>query len=401
MRSQRWLRLTVLILLSGFALHRGGLIYMAGLMSAVLIMAFLWNRTTLDSIQYERSFYFTRGFPGEEIDCSIEIENHKRVPLGWLHTEDRWPLAVSPVDQNLLTSSPRQEEGRLEAELVMQGFHRIKRHFQIRLEKRGVYLIGPATGSSGDPFGLFSRKAQLQKRDKIVVFPQTYPLPDLVLRPRDPYGEQMSRRRLYEDHCQPMGVRDYQPGDGFRRIHWSATARTGELQSRVYQPVSGLDMVVCLNVATFEPQWMGIDPDKIEALVCMAASVAEKAYEQGYRVGLVSNSAIAQSGKPFRISPGRSPGQLPMILEALAGITPIVCAAFDRFLIHQAPKLQYGSTLVIITAVLPPNLCETLLKLKSHGRKIVVVSLADEDALLMPGIDVIESRAFVERVMHD
>jgi len=400
LRSQRWLRLTILLLLSGFVLHRGGMVYMAGLMTAVLLAAFFWNRTTLDSVQYERTFHFTRGFPGEEIDCTIEIENHKTVPLGWLHTEDRWPLAVGPVEQGLLTSSSHQEEGRLEAELVMQGFHRIKRSFPVRLQKRGVYSIGPAVASSGDPFGLFHRQAQLQKRDKIVVFPQTYALPELVLHPRDPYGVQMSQRRLYEDNCQPMGVRDYQYGDGFRRIHWSATARTGALQSRVYQPVSGLDMIVCLNVATFEPQWMGIDPDRIEALVCMAASVAEKAYDQGYRVGLVSNSAIAQSGKPFRISPGRSPDQLPLILEALAGITPIVCAAFDRFLIHQAPKLQYGSTLVVITAVLPPNLCETLLRLKSHGRKIVLISLAEEHAPLLPGIDVIETPDFVERVLH-
>ncbi len=137
---------------------------------------------------------------------------------------------------------------------------------------------------------------------------------------------QRSHRRLYEDNCQPMGVRAYQSGDGFKRIHWPATARIGELQSRVYQPVSGLDMIICLNVATFEPQWMGIEPEKIEALVSIAASVARKAYEQGYRVGLVSNSAIAQSGKPFRINPGRSPNQIPLILEALAGITPIVCA---------------------------------------------------------------------------
>jgi len=400
LRHQRWLRLTLLILLSGFAMHRGGLVYMAGLMLAVVAVAFFWNRSTLESIHYERSFYFTRGFPGEEIDCRLEIENHKTLPLGWLHTEDRWPLAVGPVDPDLLTSSPHQEEGRLEAEVVMQGFHRIKRRFPINLQKRGVYSIGPAVGYSGDPFGLFSRRSQLEGRDKIVVFPQTYPLPDLVLHPRDPYGTQMSRRRLYEDNCQPMGVRDYQDGDGFRRIHWSATARTGELKSRVYQPVSGLDMVVCLNVATFEPQWMGIDPDKIEALVCMAASVAEKAYDQGYRVGLVSNSAIAQSGKPFRISPGRSPDQLPIILEALAGITPIVCAAFDRFLIHQAPKLQYGSTLVVITAVLPPNLCETLMRLKSHGRKIIVISLAEEESPLMPGIEVMESNYFIERVIH-
>lgn len=398
MRHRRWLRLTVLILLSGFVLHRGGLVYMAGLMGAVLAAAFLWNRTTLDSIRYKRTFHFRRGFPGEDIMCEIEVENDKPVPLGWLHLEDRWPLAVAPQDPDILTSSPHHEEGRLEAAFVMQGFHRIRQQFSIKLRQRGVYPIGPATGSSGDPFGFFRKNTLLEDRDKIVVFPETYLLPDLAIQPQDPYGLQMSRRRLFEDNCQPMGVREYQAADGFRRIHWSATARTGELQSRVYQPVSGLDMIICLNVATFEPQWMGIEPEKIEALVCMAASAAKKAYDQGYRVGLVSNSAIAQSGKPFRISPGRSPNQLPIILEALAGITPMVCAAFDRFLITQAPKLQYGSTLLVITAVLPPGLNETMLRLKAHGRRIVVVFLGEDDPPQIPGIEIIHNPEFGEAV---
>jgi len=115
-------------------------------------------------------------------------------------------------------------------------------------------------------------------------------------------------------------------------------------------------------------------------------------------VGLVSNSAIAQSGKPFRISPGRSPNQLPIILEALAGITPMVCAAFDRFLITQAPKLQYGSTLLVITAVLPPGLNETMLRLKAHGRRIVVVFLGEDDPPLIPGIEIIHNPEFGEAV---
>ncbi len=400
MRHQRWLRLTLLILLSGLALNRGGLVYMAGLMMAVFAAAYLWNRETHDSVEYRRAFHFQRGFPGEEIDCAIELVNRKTLPMGWLHTEDRWPLAVSPIDQGLLSSSPHQEEGRLETELVMQGNHRIKRRFPIRLKRRGVFMIGPAVGSSGDPFGLFTKKVTLQGRDKLVVFPEIYPLPDLVLEPQDPYGVQRSWRPLYEDNCQPMGVRSYQTGDGFRQIHWPATARIGELQSRVYQPVSGLDMVVCLNVATFEPQWMGIEPDKIEALVSMAASVARKAYDQGYRVGLVSNSAIAQSGKPFRINPGRSPNQMPLILEALAGITPIVCAGFDRFLFNQAPKLQYGSTLVVITAVLPVSLGETLMRLKSHGRKIKVISISEE-IIELPGIEVMSAPDFGKREWND
>jgi len=95
-----------------------------------------------------------------------------------------------------------------------------------------------------------------------------------------------------------MGVRDYRPEDGFRRIHWPATARVGQLQTRVYQPISGLDLIVCLNIATFDPHWLGVKPDLIEALVSKAASVIYHTFNLGYRVGLISNGGIAYAGRP-------------------------------------------------------------------------------------------------------
>jgi uncharacterized protein (DUF58 family) len=57
-----------------------------------------------------------------------------------------------------------------------------------------------------------------------------------------------------------MGIRPYHPEDGFRRIHWPATARTGELQVKVFQPVTARVMVICLNVSTETHYWMGYSP---------------------------------------------------------------------------------------------------------------------------------------------
>lgn len=368
---------------------------MAGMMLAVFAVAWLWNRTALEFLEYKRSFRYHRGFPGEDIDMELQLENHKMIPLGWLHTSDRWPIAVGPQDENLLVASRASEEGRLEVMMVMNAYHRLARQLPLKLRQRGIYTIGPAMAESGDPFGLYTQRRQLADKDKLVVFPEVRPVPEIHVRPRDPYGLQRSQRHLYEDNSQPMGVRDYRPEDGFRSIHWAASARTGQLQSRVYQPVSGLDLIICLNVATFEPQWIGIDPALMEALISMAASIASAAYADGYRVGLMSNSAIAKSTRSFHISPGRSPKQLSLILETLAGITPIVSAAFDRYLLLQAPRLEYGSTLMIVSAVTPQNLSESIIRLRSRGRRIVLVSLAKEDPPFIPGIEIVHMPEFV------
>jgi uncharacterized protein (DUF58 family) len=119
-----------------------------------------------------------------------------------------------------------------------------------------------------------------------------------------------------------------------------------------------------------------------------ATTLVERALEDGYRVGMISNSSLAHADQPFRVPPGRSPNQLVTLLTALASVTPFVTSTFDRFLIAEAPRQPYGATLMIVTAIVNDDLVETLLRLKQHGRRIILLSFAREPPPLMPGIAV-------------
>jgi len=104
---------------------------------------------------------------------------------------------------------------------------------------------------------------------------------------------------------------------------------------------------------------------------------------------LISNGGIAYAGRAFRVPPGRSPKQLPILLEALAGVTPVVISPFSRFLMAQAPGLEYGSTLIIVTGVFTPVLTEALFRLKARARKIILVSLAKNKPPEIAGIEML------------
>jgi len=199
-----------------------------------------------------------------------------------------------------------------------------------------------------------------------------------------------------------MGVREYQITDEFRRVHWPATARTGKMQSKVYQPTAERVMTICLNTATSERHWEGIYPDTLEHLVRTAAAVAYEASRDGYQVGMISNGTMTNSDQPYRILPGRSNQQLVYILTALAGVTPLVGLPFDRYLLRELPKLPYGIVMTVITAVVNDSLLGTLLEAKRHGRKIVLLSVADEAPPEVPGIanlhiPLVETEAQVEK----
>jgi uncharacterized protein (DUF58 family) len=397
-RPQPWGQLILLFLLFGFLLRHEGLLALAGMLLVVIGVSWLWSRFSLLNVSYTRKLHYFRGFPGEEIECQLEVANQKTLPLGWLEITDKWPWGIDVNEEVKLTGSEVLDEKSLRLLLTVRGYHRIKRELTLRLRKRGVYYLGPTRVRSGDPFGFFDREKVIEESHKVTVFPEVKSAQTLGLNPDDPFGLSKTQRRLYEDASRPVGVRDYHPEDGFRHIHWPATARVGALQTRVFQPISGLDLIICLNVATFEPHWSGVRPGLLEEVLSIAATVAKHAFENGYRVGLISNGGIAHAGRTFRVPPGRSPNHLPYLLEALASLTPVVSGPFDRFILKEAPHLEYGSTLLVITGVLPDSLRQSLLRLKGRGRKVILISLAEEIPEPIPDIVIQHLPYFDEKV---
>jgi uncharacterized protein (DUF58 family) len=343
----------------------------------------------LDDVVYRRQFIYDRGFPGENLEMQVIVENHKFLPLPWLRVTDPIPRTVGPEDENMLRPGLTSEQGVLQSIFSLRWHERDRRLYKLLLRKRGVYRLGRANLEAGDVFGLFEQIGEEGGHDYLTVYPQPVSLTALGLPVADPFGDQRARRRLYEDPNLPMGVRDYHPEDDFRRVHWAATARTGQLQVKVYQPVSAQVLVLCLNITTLKNYWEGTRPELLEHLVSVTAALAQRALSDGYKVGLVSNGALAHADQSFRIRPGRSPAQMGHLLTALASVTPFVTGTFDRFLMAEAPRLPFGATLVLVTGVNTPSLPETLVRLKQHGRRITLISFAQEAPVAVPGIHTI------------
>jgi uncharacterized protein (DUF58 family) len=386
MPTERWFPLLAVILIVGLMLRSPFLVALPTAIAVILTLASWWKKQSLENVNYRRRFHYTRAFPGESFPVRLEIENRKFLPLSWLRIQDPWPKAIGPQDEEVLAPSHGTDQGVLTHIFSLRWFERVQRSYPLLFRKRGVYAVGPAQLESGDLFGIYETSRSTGKPEYITVFPALVPLPELDLPPEDPYGELRSRRRLFEDPNRPMGIREYHPEDGFRRMHWPATARTGELQVKIYQPTSAQVMMLCLNISTYHRYWEGVYPELLEYLVSVTATLAQRGLEQGYRVGLISNGSLSNSDQPFRIQPGRSPQQLSHLLEALAGVTPLVSAPFERFLMREVSRVLYGATLMIVTAWTNPELAETLVRLKRHERRIILLSVSEAAPREIPGV---------------
>src|SRR4030043_2164688 len=386
---KRGLPLIIFLVVIGIIIKEPFLITLSTALLVIIGVAWWWQTRSLVGVNYRRWFHYTRGFSGEKIILEVEAENRKLFPISWLRIQDDWDRAVGPENEEVLAPSHIQDRGFLTNIFSLRWYEKARRSYTLLLRKRGIYSIGPARLDTGDLFGIFEKTNDIAFKQYLTIFPDILPFNILQFPAEDPFGDRRSRRQLFEDPNRPMGVREYKPEDGFRRIHWPATARTGQLQVKVYQPTSGQVMVVCMNVSTFTRHWEGIYPELLEYLIEVAATIVDEGIREGYKVGLVANGCLAHADQPFRIPPGRSPQQLSILLQALAGVTSVVTSNFDRFLLREVPRIQYGATLIILTSITTAELASTLLQLKRHERRITLYSVGEETPPDIPGIQTI------------
>ena len=375
--SDAWVPLALVFIIIGLLAGRdAGLIALGLVLLLIVGVSTAWKNLSLLGVSYERRFDRTRVFPGEPIVMTVTIQNDKLLPLTWLRFRDSLPVA--PQGDTPSLAGDLVGNYSLQSVYSMQSHERVERSVTLRFPTRGYYKIGPVSYESGDIFTLFTLEREHRHIDTLVVYPQIWPLEELGLPPKEPFGELRVRQSLFTDPVRTRGIRDYQPQDRFRDVHWKATARRGQLQTKVYDPSTGMTMVVFLNVATYARHWMGFDPDLLERAVSVAASICNYGVQQGWGVGLYANGAVPNSDQPIRVQPGRAPDQLSYVLEALAAVTEFATGAIDLMLLRASPQLPWAATLVLVTAVVTDEILLALLRLHEAGRRVVLISLGEE-----------------------
>lgn len=386
MNSGAWLALAMLLILVAVLLH-AVVYFVVGLVLLLLAgVVSLWGRYCLDRLEYGRRFAVQRAFCGEEIDYSIRLVNRKLLPLAWALVEDEIPndLALRGVS---LSPSHKPMRALLSNLLSLGWYEAVTRRYRLECRHRGYYGFGPASLRSGDIFGFTTRTLDIEDVDHLIIYPRVVPLTELGIPSRQLFGDLTVRRPIAEDPLRVVGVRAYTPGDSLRRIHWKATARTGELQIKLLESTTSRDLLIFLNVSTFEPEWQGVIPGLLELAIITAAAVANAALSAGEPVGLYANTSLPGSDQPARVPAGNNPEQLASVLETLAKLSGFTTIPIGRFLEREARTRAWSATILVISAILNNSLLTTLLHLRRAGRKVALITIGPDGASLrLPGV---------------
>ena len=210
----------------------------------------------------------------------------------------------------LLALTERVDRGRRSARFVLPpspSGEVVRATYRVPTSRRGIHELGPLLAFVTDPFGLVRRAWVVTPPTDLVVRPRLHE----VLPPRravggepDPHAEG-PRVPTPETAGEFLALRDYEPGDDPRRVHWRSTARTGDLVVRLDEAAAPGRVVLLLDT---RPEVY--DPDSFEVAVEAIASLAVRCRNDHTPVETFT-SAGELLGRP-------GPGTLELLLDRLA-----------------------------------------------------------------------------------
>ena len=378
-----WFAIAAIILLVGAATGQSGLaiVGLLALISAGLAWGWAWAalRGVTVSAQFDRE----HAIPGDSVELVVTVVNRKVLPVPWATLETELPrgLRVGEVSRRRLSG-----EQVLRLSSALAPFGRLTWRSSLLCPVRGSQRIGPVTVCAGDPFGFFTVRMESAEPEPVVVYPLVVPVLPLV-NARERMGDVRVDRHLSTDPTRIAGVRDYQPGDPFRSISWKATARLGTLQTRLEEPATSRQVMVCVNLDTHERVWEGVDSALAESTIAAAASLLTWADGAGYAIGVMANGIEPGTVSALSYPPAHGAGQLARCLDGLARLTLMSTTPFSQALVRLERTGDRDGLIAVVTPRVSDASRAAIAQLRARGRRVVLVPLG-ETADTIPGVPV-------------
>jgi len=156
--------------------------------------------------------------------------------------------------------------------------------YRVVFGERGPVQFGPIWATTRFPFGLVSRQVQLRAKDELLVLPRLGRMTgrwNQRARTLD-YATRQPLRSQGAADGDFYGLRDWQPGDSRRLIHWRTSARRGGLMVRQFEqpPNENLTLLVDLWQPAGEAEQES-GRERVELAIRFAATAVAEACRRG------------------------------------------------------------------------------------------------------------------------
>ncbi|RZT15548.1 DUF58 domain-containing protein [Fictibacillus sp. BK138] len=298
------------------------------LLYATSLMQFKLSTRDL-GVEQNKQVY--RLFPGDQDEFYIKL----------VHT-GKWPsyrgevtLSHHDIISSSLNEVGSQPHGKVEQTrpFVINKRTAYEEKVSFVAKKRGITKISNLTLRIDDPMqtSLTTLNYQSQIPLEFIVYPSPMIVQGIEQLFQEGSGNKSRPFALYENDSLPAGNRDYTSGDSFHRMHWKATARTGTLQTKLFEKSVVYHWTF---VYTIQHDHKGTkSTDTIEREISYLAFMCQYATVKGIPFELYINVRVPGPSGLYHLSSESGPDQLSRIFEGLARI--------DRFNIPVMPDVMW------------------------------------------------------------
>jgi uncharacterized protein (DUF58 family) len=324
---QRPVGILVLLAVTTLVALGGGwslMFYAAWAIAFLLVIAYGLSFIALRALYFERKTRALRAEVGSYFDERIIVENQSWIPKLWLEFED---LGQHPEHTASFVVS-------------LGPYGRFVRPVHTLCRQRGVFQLGPVFVESGDPFGIFRQRRQIDGASTLVVYPVALPLSGFGRVDGSLTGGALQGQRVPHTTTNVAGIREYAPGDTFNRIHWKSTARQRQLMVKEFELDPFADIWLVLDMDERIMAGTGVESVE-EYAVTISATLSKFFLDENRAVGLVAPGLL--------LSPDRGTRQLLKILEVLAFVRPARNMPLADLLVAEQRRFGRTDTVVVVT----------------------------------------------------
>src|SRR5437879_6948626 len=291
----------------------------------LFVIAWAWPRIAIRGVSVARRVDPGTPTVGEVYEETFEVRRKGWIPAPWVEVRD-------------LSQIGDYQPGRV----ISLGSELVKWKARGVYRRRGWMALGPTSLRVREPFGLFDRELKLTQRTSILVYPRVRPVPDLLTPSSQQVGASQAFGAWADYPPETGGVRDYNTGDSFGRIHWALSAKHQRLMSKTFEHPLTTHLSIVLDLDRSVHFGEG-EESTVEYAVSLAASMAAEVHSRGRQIGLIGNDS-----RGTLLEPHRAVRQDRLILDYLAvcqadGRTPLTdTLAWDRI-----PRLPRRAIAVI------------------------------------------------------
>lgn len=338
-----------------------------------------WTKSMSKWVTLEWSSDHSRIMSATPVSVTVRMHNRSWLPLPatWLRFSLPDHVTVDGADE--VRTHNHRTSVRLRFDLPMR--QSASRTLILTPNKRGTVWLSEVHSETLPLFGEEIVAMPLSISFSLLVYPTLIALPPLMLDETEPDGGRLSRQRQQDDVTFQRGIRPYMPGDRFKHIHWKATAKTGSLETRLFEYTAHPSWRIVGHILpSYEPMMHRYNDPANERTISCLATLAGMCRKKSVAYELYLT--MKQRGRDhLHMPPGNGKAHHLHVMAQLAQLHHFVTTPLAPILrrFEEAPVKE---AILIVTPRFDHAVQASAERLVRYGHKVAVLDVSEDSVTI-------------------